>query len=244
MSLYAHATLTPFWTEYGLVFRIQKDMSVGPDYPDEKAKGEWRTMGISNWLISKRFGRRRRFYVQHQAKSVSFAHIQELALVWPEWLAQTSAHAFREREGGEGDVYHMFALAHFVVERAREALLWTWVVGRVGGLDDSWGEHEMQRAWIELGGEWEGEGSREIHVVSGRRQTLETDRVREYLKEGGIEGQFHTDYHFCAYFVWDLACPFAELSSSLPRRLCLQPLWEDRCRWMADVWRRPHPKLP
>ena len=38
------------------------------------------------------------------------------------------------------------------VERAREALLWTWAVGRVGALDDAWGAHEEARAWIELGG--------------------------------------------------------------------------------------------
>ncbi|KAI0788222.1 hypothetical protein C8Q74DRAFT_1196372 [Fomes fomentarius] len=193
--------LTPysFYThQYGLVFRIQKDMGVGPDWPHEDAKGEWRTMGVSNWLLSKRFGRRERFYVQHQGKALSFALIQEHALIWPEWLAKTATHAFRETEGGEGDVYQMFMFAHFVVERAREALLWTWVIGRVGGLDDSWSEHEEQRAWIELGGWWDGDQSKEIEVYSGRRETLNSDRVRENLKEGGIEpnGTWRTDWHF------------------------------------------------
>ena len=39
-------------TEYGLVLRMQQDMSVSPDWPDKKAKGEWRSMGVSNFLLS------------------------------------------------------------------------------------------------------------------------------------------------------------------------------------------------
>ncbi|KAI0741527.1 hypothetical protein C8Q80DRAFT_1273944 [Daedaleopsis nitida] len=199
--------LTPysFYThQYGHVMRIQKDMSVGPDLPKSNDKGEWRSMSLSNWLLSayyvfslcKRFGRRRRPYIQHQAKAVSFAIVQELALMWPSWLAQTASHAFRETEGGDGDFYHMFVFAHFLVERAREALLWSWTVGRVGGLDDSWDEDVARRAWVELGGAWEDDGSAEIHVESGMRATLNEDRIKYYLKDGGIEGDFRTHYQF------------------------------------------------
>ncbi|TBU22887.1 hypothetical protein BD311DRAFT_675085 [Dichomitus squalens] len=192
-----------FPPEYGLVFRIQGDLTVSPDWPNAKTKGEWRSMGASNWLLSacassrKRFGRRKRPYVQHEVKSVSFALLQELALVWPDAIAKTSTHAFRETEAGDGDYYQMFMFIHYVVERAREALLWTWVVGRVGGIDDSWGEHEAERAWIEIGGTWDGDGSKEIQVESGTRDTLTASRVQDYLKEGGfVADDFKTEYHF------------------------------------------------
>ncbi|TFK86284.1 hypothetical protein K466DRAFT_493131 [Polyporus arcularius HHB13444] len=198
-DFYMTSALTPFTfytQQYGLVLRIQNDMTVSPDWPNERAKGEWRSMGVSNFLLSQRFGRRHRPYVQHEVKAVSYAITQEIALVWPSWLAKSATHAFRETEAGDGDFYQMFVFAHFVVERAREALLWSWVVGRIGGIDDSWGPGEFDRAWAELGGGWEGEHSREIHVESGERETLHMDRVRDYLKQGGIEGNFRTEYHF------------------------------------------------
>ena len=147
-------------------------------------------------ILGKRFGRRRRPYIQHEAKSVSMALLQELALVWPEAIAKT--HAFRETEAGDGDYYQMFMFTHYLVERAREALLWTWAVGRVGGIDNSWGEREAEQAWLEVGGSKDGDGSKEVEVESGTRDTLSARRVRDYLKEGGLTGDdFKTEYHFC-----------------------------------------------
>ncbi len=47
------ALTTDFAAEYGFVLRIQSDITVAPDWPDNKrAKGEWRSMGASNWLLS------------------------------------------------------------------------------------------------------------------------------------------------------------------------------------------------
>ncbi|EJF56867.1 hypothetical protein DICSQDRAFT_112435 [Dichomitus squalens LYAD-421 SS1] len=199
-DFYMSSPLTPvtFYTQqYGLVLRLQGDMTVSPDWPSTKRKSEWRSMGVSNWLLSKRFGRRRRPYVQHQAKSVSFAILQELALVWPEAIAKTATHAFRETEAGDGDYYQMFMFAHYLVERSREALLWTWVVGRVGGIDDSWGEREAEQAWIEIGGSSVGDESKEVQVESGIRHTLAIGRVRDYLREGGlIADDSKTEYLF------------------------------------------------
>ena len=149
----------------------------------------------------KRFGRRNRPYVQHQAKSVSYPLLQEVALVWKDMIAWTGGHAFRETVDGDGDFYQMFVLAHYIVERAREAMLWAWVVGRIGALDDSWGQYEHTRAWVELGGGWDDDAAQMITVESDVRETLDEDRVRAYLKEGGIEGEFHTKYLFCESYV-------------------------------------------
>jgi len=93
----------------------------------------------------------------------------------------------------------MFLHAHFVVERAREAMLWAWVVGRVGGVDDRWSEREGRAAWEALGGTWDvraGE-KRELGVRAGRRATLEKDRVEKTLSQSGVtEGLGKTSYVF------------------------------------------------
>ncbi|KAI0366952.1 hypothetical protein BV20DRAFT_951200 [Pilatotrama ljubarskyi] len=196
-DFYMMTPLTPasFYTSpYGIVLRLQEGLQVSPDKPDDHVQGEWRSMGESNWLLSNRFGARHRPYVVHEAKAVSFAMIQELALVWPDAIAKTATHAFRETEGGDGDFYNMFMHAHYIVERAREALLWSWTVGRIGGLDDTWGEEQTARAWRELGGL--DDGSNELHVESYPRETLDPVRVAANLKEAGYETNIRTVYQF------------------------------------------------
>lgn len=129
----------------------------------------------------------------HEAKATSFAILQEIALVWPDALAKSATHAFRETEAGDGDFYQMFVHAHYIVERAREALLWTWVVGRLGGLDDSWGDEESARAWHELGGQED----KEMRVEAYPRETLDAERVTANLKEAGYDTNVRTEYIFC-----------------------------------------------
>ena len=134
----------------------------------------------------------------HEAKAVSFALLQELALVWPEEIAETATHAFRETEAGKGDFYQMFILAHYTIERAREALLWSWVVGRIGKLDDTWGPEEAERAWRELGGSESEENRDEVHVHANPRETLVKERVLKNLQEAGYDTrEIHTEYEFC-----------------------------------------------
>ncbi|OJT14234.1 3-O-alpha-D-mannopyranosyl-alpha-D-mannopyranose xylosylphosphotransferase [Trametes pubescens] len=194
-DFYMMASLTPvsFYTSpYGIVMRLQEGLQVGPDRPGRGVEGEWRSMGESNWLLSNRFGARSRPYVVHEAKATSFAILQEIALVWPDALAKTATHAFRETAAGDGDFYQMFIHAHYIVERAREALLWTWVVGRLGGLDDSWGDEESARAWHELGGQED----KEMHVEAYPRETLHPERVTANLKEAGYDTNVRTEYIF------------------------------------------------
>ena len=131
----------------------------------------------------------------HEAKAVSFAILQEIALVWPDEIAKSATHAFRETKGGDGDFYQLFIFAHYLVERAREAYLWTWAVARVGGIDDRWDAATGALAWRELGGT---PGEDELQVVAGRRRTLENERVSRVLTESGHRGASKTVYLFCA----------------------------------------------
>ncbi|KAI9064662.1 hypothetical protein FKP32DRAFT_1648980 [Trametes sanguinea] len=198
-DFYMASPLTPasFYTSpYGIVLRLQSGLQVSPKRPTPLVQGERRSVGESNWLLSNRFGKRRRPYVAHEAKSLSAAIVHELALVWPTEIAATATHRFRETEGGHGDFYLMFVHAHYIVERAREALLWAWVVGRIGTLDDGWGDAEAERAWTELGGVLVGVGSEEVHVLSCRRETLDPHRVYRNLREAGYNTDTRTELEF------------------------------------------------
>ncbi|OBZ71400.1 Exosome complex exonuclease rrp6 [Grifola frondosa] len=185
---------TSFYTSaYGLVLRMQPDLMVSSDKPTSKTKGEWRSMGETNYLLSKRFGIRSRPYVAHEAKAVSRALLQEISLIWTKKIAETASHPFRETVGGEGDFNMLFALSHFIVERAREALLWSWTVGRIGALDDTWGVGESEVAWTALGGIW---GEQTLAVHSSARATVDKERVRRFLADSGHTGASKTSYHF------------------------------------------------
>lgn len=203
-DLYMMSAMNPasFYTPaYGVVIYLQSDLMVAPTRPNAKTQGEWRSMGESNYILSERFGQRHRPYVVHEAKSVSRPLLAEAAAIWPTAFARSATHAFRETAGPgtPSDVNTMFLHAHMLVERAREALLWTWVVAHVGTLDDGWGDAEARQAWAELGGAWdvpEG-GKREVEVRAGRRTTLERERVMTMLAQAGVpEGLGKTAYVF------------------------------------------------
>lgn len=168
---------------------------VSPDKPrPDEPHGEWRSMGESNVLLSNRFGARHRPYVLHEAKASSMSLIRELSAMWAPHMARAATHPFRETVSGAGDVSLLFLMVHFVVERWREALLWSWTVAKHGGLDDEWTAEIMREAWLELGG---GEGEPAVLVRAGLRETLEDDRVHAYLKESGHRQVDKTFYISC-----------------------------------------------
>ncbi len=146
------------------------------------------------FLPGARFGARHRPYVLHEAKGVSLSLLQEITAMWPQPLEKAASHPFRETVSGEGDVSMLFIMVHFVVERWREALLWSWTVGKHGGLGDVWDDVTAQDAWRELGGEW---GQAELEVEAGYRDTLENQRVAAYFKLSGHRKPDKTQYRFC-----------------------------------------------
>jgi len=178
---------------FGVVLHLQSNLLVKPERLVGNHEGEWRSLGESNYLLSKRFGSRHRPYVAHEAKTASRKLLQEMEAIWPDSFASSATHLFRETQAGDGDVNAMFMHSHYVVERAREALLWSWIVGRVGGENDVWGEKEAMQAWAELGGVW---GENDLLVKSGYRETLVKSRVEKVLADSGLKPQTLTSYVF------------------------------------------------
>ena len=142
---------------------------------------------------------RHRPYVTHEAKAASLSLVHEITQIWSTELAAAATHPFRETKSLQADPSMMYMLVHFVIERWREALLWSWVVGKHGSLDDQWTDRIMRNAWQELGGnvdEVEVEGAK-IQVTASHRSSMDQERVSEQLRESGYQQDDGTSYQFC-----------------------------------------------
>ncbi|CAK5274298.1 unnamed protein product [Mycena citricolor] len=144
-------------TLYGPVFRIQDNLMVdGNDRGMADGNGEWRSLRWSAQVLDKRFGTRRRPYVQHNARALSLPLMHEAALTFGSEFANTPLSHFRGSHdvSGEYEINTIFLASHFVIERHREALLWSWVIGKWGsrtnGVFDKRVKAEM---WADLGGQ-------------------------------------------------------------------------------------------
>ena len=140
--------------------------------------------------------------------------------MWADEFATTARHKFR---GERGDAYMMFGFVHFVVERHREALLWTYVVGKIGGERDEWGAEQRRRVWTELGG---GDDSvlegRTVKVSVTKRETLADERVTAVLDATG-DALGGTQYQFCecvVSFLMGVTLETVVLTTFLP---CSEP---------------------
>ena len=162
----------------------------------ERDRGQRRSFGATNNLLGKRFGIRRRPYVDHQAEAASLSLLHEIDTIWADQWARTASHPFRETQGGDSDPSIMFMLVHFTIERWREALLWSWVVGKHGALDDSWTQESTDAAWADLGGR---PGEFVADVRARPRETLNPARVEENLRRSGLTQPDYTRYEFCKY---------------------------------------------
>jgi hypothetical protein len=160
------------------------------EWPRDTPSGEWQPLKYSNYLLSSRFGKRSRPYMVHVAKTISPTLLREINEIWGDEFDDTASHRFR----GRRDVYTTFLHGHYVVERWRELLLWSWVVGRIGRDDDTLGETDRNAMWDEVGGD---EIQDQFVVSLDMRHTLEKGRVREALKKAGEEEPTATEYIFC-----------------------------------------------
>ena len=127
---------------------------------------------------------------------MSLSFLREITLMWHESLSRAAHHPFRETVSGRGDVSMLFLLSHFVVERWREALLWSWTIAKHGSLSGEWSEATMREAWAELGGE---DDVKELEVRAGWRESIEDRRMKSYLKASGHVQSDKTQYRFSEY---------------------------------------------
>lgn len=130
----------------------------------------------------------------HQAQGSSLPILHEISTIWSSAFAKTVTHPFRETVSGDSDPSLTWMLVHFMIERWREALLWSWVVGKHGGLDDSWTQTMADAAWKDLGGR---PGDAKVDVRSRFRETMNPKRVAENLNNSGHGQADITKYEWC-----------------------------------------------
>lgn len=116
---------------FGQVIRIQKDLTVGGEAPGtskQKGDGEWPGMTYSAWLLDRRFGIRQRSYLVHQGKMLNQPLLDEVASIWSDELKATAEVRFR---GSQPEVNMLFLSTYYVIEKHREALLWSYFIARM-----------------------------------------------------------------------------------------------------------------
>ncbi|KAI0312167.1 hypothetical protein OF83DRAFT_683401 [Amylostereum chailletii] len=183
-----------FYTSaYGFVLRVQPWIVVPPTRDPRPVRGEWQPLRESNVMLSERFGVSARPYLGHIAKSFSIPVLREMTAIWPEAFLRTSERQMRDVYRNElGDVHTVFLFGHFLVERWREALLWSWVVGRIGTDDDVF---DADGAWNALGGAEEPDI---MHVPSSERATLDLHGVLNTFDQAGYDYAGDTHYKFAS----------------------------------------------
>nr|GAT44275.1 predicted protein [Mycena chlorophos] len=138
---------------YGPVLRFDAGFTVaGDDTGDADGGGEWRSLGWTAHLLNQRFGGRGRAYVEHNPRPFSLPLLHETALAFGKAFADTPRSQFRgsHTTDGEYEVNTIFAATHYVIERHREALLWSWAVAKWGGEDGVLGPDLKDAMWLEL----------------------------------------------------------------------------------------------
>ncbi|KIY69262.1 hypothetical protein CYLTODRAFT_349864 [Cylindrobasidium torrendii FP15055 ss-10] len=213
---------------YGPVLRFDT-FKVGAD-PSGRAdgNGEWRGLGWSAHLLNLRFGDRKRQYVAHNARSFSRPLLHEAGLAFPFQFSATPLSRFRGShlnvDKGEMEVHTVFLATHWILERRREALLWSYIVAKWGGEGGTLSVEKKDNMWQEMGGS----ESEDTIPLSNIRHTS-TDDVDVELSRAGITSPrvpdrkvaSHTDYAFVSQDGYPQTLVTPTLVSALSRSECL-----------------------
>ncbi|WRT64707.1 uncharacterized protein IL334_001641 [Kwoniella shivajii] len=124
----------------GNLIRMDAGLLVDPSMTPMQLtdSGEWGALQHANELLSKRFPSRRRMYLHHLPKTQSKSILHEAVTMWKDELSVASSREFRESKRGHGDVEMAWLTTNLRIERWREALLWSWIVAKIGGEDGVW----------------------------------------------------------------------------------------------------------
>lgn len=129
--------------------------------------------------------------------------MHEASLAFGSAFAATPLSRFRGSHNApsEIEVNTVFLTAHFVIERHREALLWSWVVAKWGGTDGMLSAEKKMLMWMEIGGE----DFEEVYFLSRIRNTVQNVEVN--MRAAGLQPpnsldrdvQADTKYYFSMF---------------------------------------------
>ncbi|KAF8900345.1 hypothetical protein CPB85DRAFT_1439621 [Mucidula mucida] len=225
---------------YGPVLRFDSAFQVQGDASGTAAgDGEWRSLGWSAHLLNQRFGARKRSYVLHNARSLSLPLLHEASLAFGPQFSATPLSRFRgwHEIPGEYEVNTMFHATHFIIERRREALLWSWIVAKWGGKGEGHLDEDLKNGmWEELGGI-----SEEQEVILDNLRVTREDDVDTNMRLAGLAppraedptASATTEYWFVSQNGYPTALNGLPLPTTLDREECLG--FNDQSAW--DLFR-------
>jgi hypothetical protein len=150
----------------------------------------------ANWLLDRRFGERARPYLAHQAKVISSPLLDEAASVWPSELEETAGVRFR---GRGNEVNTLFLATHYVLEKHREALLWSYFMARMDSSGN--GTYTLQDRGRIIAEFAEAPNvvlldNKEFRVYRPSRTSPIADRAEQFLEAAGVSRPRQTKYQF------------------------------------------------
>ncbi len=227
---------------FGPVMRLDYNLVVKGVQSPDATPGEWSSLWHTNWLLDQRFGARKRPYVQHVHKSFSKALLHETRMGWAAEHARLGINRFRN--AGDNIVTHF--LAYFnVVERHREAMLWSFFMLRLDSDGDGVvSDDERREALLAMGLTQEQasrvEGSQSeadciVEVKLARRSTLAKDHANEALVKAAWPVPLKSQYSFVSQDGY----PLGDVSDRVIYRRS-QPRMQRRTSPRDPYWQSSH----
>lgn len=158
-----------------------------PTEEDARRFGEKPFLIYTSWLLNRRFGQRKRKGQGHFGHALSRSVMREAIGSFPGPELQSACKRFRGEPGFQ--LYSWFVTFHYLIERHREAMLWSLIMLRSDTDGDgymSWDERKTLMSALENGMKNEGKSS-------FRRRNFY--HVRQHLEHAGLEApKVNTDF--------------------------------------------------
>ena len=133
---------------FGNVIRsgFSNHLMAKPDFPESMIShdGEWGSLRHSSLLLHQRFNSPPQPYPDHIPKAMSIPLFDEANIIWSDEVSLSGTRGFRISKRGNGDVAAVPLVQWLRMERWREGFLWTWIVGKMGGIDGVWDEEAKE----------------------------------------------------------------------------------------------------
>jgi 3-O-alpha-D-mannopyranosyl-alpha-D-mannopyranose xylosylphosphotransferase len=182
----------------GPVLRIEPEMMIKPEVTPNllSTGGEWGGLQHAALVLAERFPFKRREYLHHMPKAFTRTMAQESSIMFAKAMTTAATRAFRESKRGRADIEMAFVMAHLQIERWREALLWTYVVAKLGGQDGVLGveARKQLRKTLRVSKGNEGDG-----LIYEKRQRSTLQDIEDLSYRAGWEVALHTKNYFSSF---------------------------------------------
>lgn len=193
-----------------------------PTDVDAKRFGEKPFLIYTSWLLNRRFGVRKRKGQGHFGHSLSRSIMKEAIKSFPRPELQSACKRFRGEPGFQ--LYSWYVSFHYLIERYREALIWSYIMLRSDADGDgvlSWSERQKIVEEIEAGTQnIEKTSFRKRHyyhaAASLEKAGLEPPQVNTNIQWTSLDGPVSMQNADCSDFSNDdcLGPGFAHFQSS------------------------------